>query len=138
MHLASIGIVRQSHSKTKIAPGTFFLFSDSLLVASHPNPQNIYKENIEMANNTRRIHIRVTDEGYAELLRQKEFMKLPSYSDLIRMYINNNICFSVDFNGLYEVYTQISKIGNNINQIANGLKILRIQKVPRKRNYIVS
>ena len=39
-----------------------------------------------MANNTRRIHIRVTDEEYAELLRQKEFMKLPSYSDLIRMY----------------------------------------------------
>lgn len=74
-----------------------------------------------MANNTRRIHIRVTDEEYAELLRQKEFMKLPSYSDLIRMYINNNVCFSVDFNGLYEVSTQISKIGNNINQIAKAV-----------------
>ena len=86
-NLASIGIVRQSHSKTKNAPGTFFLFSDSLLVASPPTPQNIYKENIEMANNTRRIHIRVTDEEYEDLLRQEEFMKFPSYSDLIRMYI---------------------------------------------------
>ncbi len=73
-----------------------------------------------MANNTRRIQIRVTDEEYSELIRQKEFMKLTSYSDLIRMYINNNVCFNVDFSGLHEVSTQISRIGNNINQIAHA------------------
>ena len=56
-----------------------------------------------MANNTRRIQIRVTDKEYAELIRQKEFMNLSSYSDLIRMYINNNVCFNVDFSGPHEV-----------------------------------
>ena len=74
-----------------------------------------------MANNTRRIHIRVTDEEYAELIRQKEFMHLPSYSDLIRMFINNNVCFTVDYRGLFEVATQIARIGNNINQIAKAV-----------------
>ena len=40
-----------------------------------------------MANNTKGIFIRVTDEEYEELIRQKEFMEFPSYSDLIRMFI---------------------------------------------------
>ena len=71
-----------------------------------------------MAKNRKGIYIRVTDEEYAELLRQKNFMNLPSYSDLVRMYINNAICFNVDFNGLFEVAAQIARIGNNINQIA--------------------
>ena len=74
-----------------------------------------------MAKNTRRIQIRVTDEEYAELIRQKEFMNLKTYSDLIRMYINNNVCFAVDYRGLFEVATQISRIGNNINQIAKAV-----------------
>ena len=74
-----------------------------------------------MSKNTRRIQIRVTDDEYAELIRQKKFLKLPSYSDLIRMYINNNVCFNVDFNGLFEVSTQIARIGNNINQIARAV-----------------
>ena len=56
-----------------------------------------------MANNTKGIFIRVTDEEYEELIRQKEFMEFPSYSDLIRMLINNNVCLKIDFNGLFEV-----------------------------------
>ena len=71
-----------------------------------------------MANNTRRIFIRVTEEEYKELLRQKAFMHLPSYSSLIRMYINNAVCFNVNLDGMFELSTQISRIGNNINQIA--------------------
>ena len=83
----ALGSSAKPTQKRKMPSGTFFIFSDSLLVASSPTPQNIYNENIEMANNTRRIHIRVTDEEYEDLLRQEEFMKFPSYSDLIRMYI---------------------------------------------------
>ena len=71
-----------------------------------------------MPNNTRRIFIRVTEEEYKELFRQKAFMHLPSYSSLIRMYINNAVCFNVNLDGMFELSTQISRIGNNINQIA--------------------
>ena len=71
-----------------------------------------------MAENNRRIFIRVTEEEYNELLKQKEFLHLPSYSSLIRMYINNAVCFHVSLDGLFELSTQISRIGNNINQIA--------------------
>ena len=74
-----------------------------------------------MANNTKGIFIRVTDEEYEELIRQKEFMDFASYSELIRMFINNNVCLKIDFNGLFEVATQISKIGTNINQIAKAV-----------------
>ena len=78
-----------------------------------------------MARNNKGIFIRVTEEEYQELLRQKEFMHLSSYSDLIRMYINNNVCFKIDFNGLFAVSTQISKIGTNINQIAKAVNETR-------------
>ena len=61
-----------------------------------------------MANNTKGIFIRVTDEEYEELIRQKEFMDFPSYSDLIRMFINNNVCLKIDFK-------------TNINQIAKAV-----------------
>ena len=71
-----------------------------------------------MANNTRRLDLMVTEEEYQELIRQKEFLKLPSYSSLIRMYINNAVCFSINFDGLFEISTQIARIGNNINQVA--------------------
>jgi len=74
-----------------------------------------------MAINTRRIQVRVTDEEYDELIRQKEFMNQSTYSDLIRMYINNAVCLSVNFDGLFEVSHQISKIGTNINQIAKAV-----------------
>ena len=71
-----------------------------------------------MKTNTRRIQIRVTDEEYAELLRQKEFLGFSTYGDLIRMYINNAVCFHVSFDGMFETATQIARVGNNINQIA--------------------
>lgn len=34
------------------------------------------------------------------------------------MYINNTVCFNVNLDGMFELSTQISRIGNNINQIA--------------------
>ena len=74
-----------------------------------------------MAKNSRRIQIRVTDEEYEDMLRQKEFLNHKTYSDLIRMYINNAVCFTADFNGLFEVSHQIAKIGTNINQIAKAV-----------------
>ena len=74
-----------------------------------------------MAENSRRIQVRVTDEEYEEMLRQKKRMHLGTYSDLIRMYINNAVCFTVDFNGLFEVSHQMAKIGTNINQIAKAV-----------------
>lgn len=71
-----------------------------------------------MNRNEKEIHLRLTEEEYAELMRQKEFLHLPSYSSLIRMYINNAVCFHISLDGLFELSTQISRIGNNINQIA--------------------
>ena len=67
---------------------------------------------------THDMHIRVTEDEYNELLRQRDFLGFSSYSTLIRAYIHTGICFRVDYDGLYEVATQISRIGNNINQIA--------------------
>lgn len=74
-----------------------------------------------MAKNIRRLDLRVTEEEYQELLRQKDFLNLPSYCSLIRMYINNAVCFNINFDGLFEISTQISRIGNNINQIAKAV-----------------
>ena len=74
-----------------------------------------------MSKNTKGIFIRVTEEEYQELIRQKDYMHLPSYSSLIRMYINNAVCFNVNFDGLFETSTQIARVGNNINQIARAV-----------------
>ena len=74
-----------------------------------------------MASNKRRIVVNLTKEEYEEMMCQKKFMRLTTYSDLIRMYINNAVCFNVDFNGLFELCTQIARIGNNINQIAHAV-----------------
>lgn len=71
-----------------------------------------------MNRNEKEIHLRLTGEEYAELMRQKEFLGFKNYSSLIRMYIRNGVCFNIDFNGLYEISTQIARVGNNINQIA--------------------
>ena len=71
-----------------------------------------------MTRNDKQIHLRVTETEYNELLRQTDFLGLKTYSDLIRMYINNAVCVHVSFDGMFETATQISRIGNNINQIA--------------------
>ena len=67
---------------------------------------------------THDMHIRITEDEYNELLKQRDFLGFTSYSTLIRSYIHTGICFRIDYDGLYEVATQISHIGNNINQIA--------------------
>lgn len=74
-----------------------------------------------MANSTRRIYARLTEDEYAELMRKKEAMGFKTYSSVIRMFIRYGICVSVDFDPFYENATQIARVGNNINQIAKAV-----------------
>lgn len=72
-----------------------------------------------MKKYTHEIHLRLTNEEYNELMKRKELLNCATYAELIRAYIHTGICYRADYNGLFEVATQISKIGNNINQIAH-------------------
>lgn len=74
-----------------------------------------------MANSTRRIYVRLTEEEYTELMRKKEAMGFKTYSSVLRMFIRYGICLSVDFDPFYENATQIARVGNNINQIARAV-----------------
>ena len=74
-----------------------------------------------MANSTRRIYVRLTEEEYTELMRKKEAMGFKTYSSVLRMFIRYGICLSVDFDPFYENATQIARVGNNINQIAKAV-----------------
>ena len=65
-----------------------------------------------------RIEILLNHEEYEELKKQKEFLGFTTFSKLIRTYIHTGICYRIDYSALYEVATQISRVGNNINQIA--------------------
>lgn len=71
-----------------------------------------------MANKTHRIQIRLSDDEYKHLQKQKEFLDCPSYASLIRMYIHTGICYRIDYKGLSDVAAEIARVGNNINQIA--------------------
>jgi len=68
---------------------------------------------------SKQIHIRITENEYNELMKQTEFLGFSSYSNLIRAYIHTGVCFRFDYSGFFEIATQISRVGNNINQIAN-------------------
>ncbi|MGN0482319.1 MAG: MobC family plasmid mobilization relaxosome protein [Lachnospiraceae bacterium] len=74
-----------------------------------------------MQEKTYQIHIRLSKEEYDELLRQKEFLGCMTYAQVIRNYIRNGVCYRFDYDGLFETATQISRIGNNINQIAKAV-----------------
>ena len=74
-----------------------------------------------MDKNNKEIHIILTEEEYAELMRKKEFMGFKNYSSLIRMFIKYGVCISVNFDAFYENATQIARVGNNINQIAKAV-----------------
>lgn len=69
-------------------------------------------------SNLHRIEVSLTDEEYNLLLAQKEFLGIPTYAKLIRMYIRTGICYKIDYTGIHEIASQISRVGNNINQIA--------------------
>lgn len=65
-----------------------------------------------------RIEIMLNDKEYEELKKQKDFLGFSTFSKLLRTYIHTGICYRIDYSALYEVATQISRVGNNINQIA--------------------
>ena len=74
-----------------------------------------------MNNDEKQIHLILTEEEYEELMKKKEAMGFKTYSSVIRMFIRYGICVSVDFDPFYENATQISRVGNSINQIARAV-----------------
>lgn len=72
-----------------------------------------------MRKNTRRIEFYVDENEYQMLLQQKEFLKYSSFTQVLKAYIHSGHCYRFDMSGLYDFSTQISRVGNNINQIAS-------------------
>lgn len=68
----------------------------------------------------RDIHVTLllSKAEYDEMKNQMKFLEISSNNKLLRSFLYDGLCFKVDYSGLYEVATQISRIGNNINQIA--------------------
>ena len=52
------------------------------------------------------------------MLKKEDFEGITTHRELLRSFIRDGFCFRVDYGGLYEVATQISRLGNNVNQIA--------------------
>ena len=71
-----------------------------------------------MNEKTKEIHLRITEEEYQMLLQQRDFLKYYSIAQVLRAYIHSGHCYRFDMSGLYDFSTQISRVGNNINQIA--------------------
>lgn len=71
-----------------------------------------------MSEKTKEIHLRISEEEYHMLLMQRDFLKYSSISQVLRAYIHSGHCYRFDMSGFYEFSTQISRVGNNINQIA--------------------
>ena len=74
-----------------------------------------------MNEKTKEIHLRITEEEYQMLLQQRDFLKYSSIAQVLRAYIHSGHCYRFDMSGLYDFSTQISRVGNNINQIAAGV-----------------
>ena len=55
------------------------------------------------------------------LLQQRDFLKYSSIAQVLRAYIHSGHCYRFDMSGLYDFSTQISRVGNNINQIARSV-----------------
>lgn len=71
-----------------------------------------------MNEKTKEIHLRISEEEYHMLLMQRDFLKYSSISQVLRAYIHSGHCYRFDMSGFYDFSTQISRVGNNINQIA--------------------
>lgn len=69
-------------------------------------------------DNKHHINLMLSDSDYEYLLGQEEMMKIKSHTKVIRTLIRDGFCYKIDYGGLYAVATQISRIGNNINQVA--------------------
>lgn len=70
-----------------------------------------------MNEKTKEIHLRISEEEYQMLLQQRDFLKYSSIAQVLRAYIHSGHCYRFDMSGLYDFSTQISRVGNNINQI---------------------
>ena len=71
-----------------------------------------------MNEKAKEIHLRISEDEYHMLLMQRDFLKYSSISQVLRAYIHSGHCYRFDMSGFYEFSTQISRVGNNINQIA--------------------
>lgn len=71
-----------------------------------------------MAKNDYNLHIHLTEQEYQEMQKQRDFLGYKTNAQLIRSFIHTNVCYSIDYDGLFELATQLSRIGTNINQIA--------------------
>lgn len=71
-----------------------------------------------MENNDYNLHVHLTEREYQEMQKQRDFLGYKTNAQLIRSFIHTNVCYSIDYNGLFELATQLSRIGTNINQVA--------------------
>lgn len=74
----------------------------------------------EMANRKRnkQIAVRVTDEEYAEIMKQVEKSGMTQQDFFLKAIRETNI---TNLDGLKEVVPEMKRIGNNLNQVAKKL-----------------
>ena len=80
-----------------------------------------------MATRERKHELKVfLSDREEQILEQKvKIMKLPSKSFAIRKLIVESNLYEVDFREFRDIATQLSRIGNNINQIAKRINETR-------------
>ncbi len=74
-------------------------------------------------NRMRRIELRISEEDYHSLKDWQSFLEISTLSEVVRQLIRNGIAYKFDYSSVWKVTEQISKIGNNINQIARTANI---------------
>ena len=78
---------------------------------------HINKENKKLMNKTEQIHIRLTKDQKDFIIKKMEKEKVSNFSQFaLKMMIQGKYVL-VDFKPLYQYNKEISKIGNNINQL---------------------
>ncbi len=80
-----------------------------------------------MATRERKHELKVylSDDEERILENKMKIMKLPSKSYVIRKLIVESALYEVDFREFRDIGTQLSRIGNNINQIAKRINETR-------------
>lgn len=74
-------------------------------------------------NRMRRIELRISEDDYHSLKDWQSFLEISTLSEVVRQLIRNGIAYKFDYSSVWNVTEQISKIGNNINQIARTANI---------------
>ena len=69
-------------------------------------------------NKSYHINLLLSEEDYRDLLNQEKHLGITTHREFFREKVREGFCYRVDYGGLYEVATQISRLGNNVNQIA--------------------